>query len=829
MPEEENRERFATGAGLKILANLPESQHDALIGRRLGDYDVTGFIAEGGMSRVYAATRSDGSFERDVAIKVSPVSSLSPDMRDRFLREQAVLATLNHPHITQLYDAHVTDEGWPYIVMERIDGVPLTEHCRSHQLDLEDRVRLLIDIVEAVSYAHARLVIHRDIKPSNVLVDKQGGIKLLDFGIAKLMESDATQTASGPMTPRYASPEQLLGDAATVTSDIYQLGLLLAEVLLEKPLIDDETLTAAIERAAGKTSIALPIDNKRRLPKDLVQVIEQCVRANPDERYSSAGELRDDLMAYLEGYPVQAVGQSAGYRLRKFVARHHVATAVSSAALIAGLSAITWYTWQLDQARKAAELSALQATQEATKANRVAEFLKELLAASKPSNARGEDVTVRQVLDEGVEKVRSELDEPALKASLLEIMGDVYTDLGDFQQAEQLLLESIDIHRETGDPLALAAALDEFAQLLRSRGDWQATIPVHEEALGLARQVTGEESLAVQGSILNSLGFSASKLNQFADAERYHREALALRRDLFGPEHAVTSQSLSSLGFLLFKMGQYDESLELMEAALRIADRELGPNHPVISTRALNLSSGYLRTGRFAEAEDLIRKAIDVDRYIYGPDHHFVASSMLSLAALHREQLDFESAARTLEQALPIETAALGDRHVDTGHTRATLAYYYSLSGNYKGAEELITVAQQIYDEASLGEHHYVLQLLRTRGALMQATGSYSEALAYYEEGLEMATRMFGPDHHRTDLMAGAARANASMDRFQAAIGLYAEAIKQMQRESPGARPALIRVRQEYADVLERSGENDKAEAIRADTAALAKPAARQP
>ena len=619
MSEEENREKFPTGKGLRFLAKLPESQHDVLIGRTLGDYRVTSFIAEGGMSRVYLATRSDGSFERDVAIKVSPVSGMSADMRDRFLREQAVLATLNHPHITQLYDAHVTEEGWPYIVMEHIDGVPLKTHCTDEGLDLDARVRLFIDIVDAVAYAHARLVIHRDLKPSNVLVDRQGGVKLLDFGIAKLVESDATRTGLGPMTPRYASPEQLLGELVTVTSDIYQLGLLLAEVLLDKPLIEDDTLTSAIERAAGRVPVTLAAEDRRRLPKDLVQVIEYCLRASPDERYATAGELRDDLAAYLEGYPVQAAGQSAGYRFRKLLARHKLATAISSITVIVGIAAITWYTWQLNNARKTAELNALRA-------NQVAGFLKDLLAASKPSNARGEDVTVRQVLDVGVEKVRSGMDEPELKASLLEIMGDVYTDLDEFEMAEQLLLEAIALQRQIGEPAAIASALQQYGQLLRYRGEWQASINVMVEALEFAREGGSPEA---QANYLNTLAIASSKLNRFDDAEAYYRDALAIRLDVFGPDHQQTSQSLSGLGFLLYKTGKTEESLEYMEAALRIADDQLGPYHPLVATRALNLSSAYLRLGRFDEAEALIHRAIDVDEHLYGPDHHYIASGLL--------------------------------------------------------------------------------------------------------------------------------------------------------------------------------------------------------
>ncbi len=821
MTADDDRDRFATGRGLRAFADLRGGKNDALIGRRLGDYVVTGFIAEGGMSQVYAATRNDGSFERDVALKVSPVSGVSSDLRERFLREQALLATLNHPHITQLYDAHVTEEGWPYFVMERVDGVPLTEHCVRNGLNIDQRVALFNDVVKAVSYAHARLIIHRDIKPSNVLVDKRGGIKLLDFGIARLVETDATQTARGPMTPRYASPEQLLGRHVTVSSDIYQLGLLLAEVLLDRPFFEDDKLTAAIERAASGSPALLTADDRRRLPKDLVLVIEQCLRAAPEERYVGASDLSDDLSAFLAGFPVRAAGQGAGYRFRKLVGRNKGASTLIVGTVLAGIAATAWYTWQLDNARQLAELNAVQASREAEKANQVAEFLKELLAAAKPSNARGEDITVSQVLDVGVERVRTELEEPELKANLLEIMGDVYTDLGEFERAEALLQESIAIHREAGMSVTLASALEEYGQLLRTRGDWLASIPVLEEALSIAAEIPGDASLGQQAGILNSLGFTASKLNRFAEAEGNYRAALMIRQQLHGPEHTVTAQTLSGLGLLLYKTAQYEESVDLMQQALKIADRELGPYHPVISTRALNLASAYLRMGQFGEAETLIRRAIGIDEHIYGPDHHYVASGYLSLAAVYREQLDFPKAAETLEAALPIETAALGDQHVDTGQTRVTLAYYYAKVGNFREAAELIAEAQEIFDNEGLEEHHYVLQLMRSRGVLAQEVAAYEEALAHYEQALSMANRMYGPDHHRADLVAGAARANASLQRYQASSVLYADAVERMEKESTLARPLLIRTRQEYADVLEKGGEAEKARLVRQSTNAL--------
>lgn len=297
MTQKSDDDPLSTGGAFGVLADLKDDADDPLTGHTVGAYEIISVIAAGGMGRVYRARRSDGSLDREVAIKISATSSLSEQLRLRFAQEQNVLAGLNHPNICQLYDAQVSDEGWPYIVMELVDGDSIVEYCQKNGLRVRDRLRLLTRVVDAVAYAHSQLIVHRDIKPANVLVNSNDEVKLLDFGIAKLLEPDAKLTQGAPLTPRYASPEQLLGQPITVASDIAQLGLLIYEVLSGEPLNESETLAGAIQRAADGRSLRIELDKAGELPREVLPIIEHCLRADPRDRYSDANSLKADLEA----------------------------------------------------------------------------------------------------------------------------------------------------------------------------------------------------------------------------------------------------------------------------------------------------------------------------------------------------------------------------------------------------------------------------------------------------------------------------------------------------------------------------------------------------
>jgi non-specific serine/threonine protein kinase/serine/threonine-protein kinase len=356
-------------------------------GRRLGPYELVREIGRGGMGTVYLARRVDGQFEKDVAIKLVPRGLAGDQAVERFRREQQILASLDHPHIAHLLDAGATDEGVPYVVIEYVQGDPIDRYCDARRLPVADRLRLIATVCDAVQFAHRHLVVHRDLKPSNILVSADGTIKLLDFGIAKLIDdpvSDAALTRTGvhPMTPEYASPEQVAGQRMTTASDVYSLGLLLYELLtgvrahnLKSSSLDEivrvvcesapERPSAALARLApeeqariGEARSAPPDRLRRQLEGDLDHIVLAALRKEPDRRYTSVAALADDLRNYLDERPVNARGESVTYRAGKFLRRHALpaaAVALALVALVAGLVATLWQAREAEQARRVAD------------------------------------------------------------------------------------------------------------------------------------------------------------------------------------------------------------------------------------------------------------------------------------------------------------------------------------------------------------------------------------------------------------------------------------------------------------------------------------------
>ena len=821
------RDPFATGAGLSLYAAVAPHSDANFIGRSLGDYRITALIAEGGMSRVYRAERTDGSFEREVAIKISPVSGFSESMRERFLREQGVLAGLNHPNVSQLYDAHVTEEGWPYIVMELIDGQPIDEYCETRDIDVAGRVRKLIEVVDAVAYAHARLVVHRDIKPSNVLVTNDGRPKLLDFGIAKLLEADQPAlTRAGPMTPRYASPEQLLMQPITIASDVYQLGLLMFRVLTGEHANGDETLAAAIRRAADQRPVELAGKALDGLPRELVLIVEQCLRTTPEERYPDVNALRGDLCAWLDGYPVSAAGQGAGYRLRKLVDRNRPTAFTLAVAVLALVSGASWYTWQLADARAEAEAQAEAARVEAANAREVADFLTELLGASIPDKALGEDVTVRQVLDQGVQKVRDELNgQEPLKARLLATMGEVYNELGSFEVSGQLLDESIALYRglDDRDPVAFAQAMYFKGMRERYEGRLESAETWYLEAAAEAARSQAPRAWQLLGSLHNALGVAASKLNRFDESIRHYEVSLEYHEKAYGSDHYETSVPIANLAMVYRKLGRLDEASRLLEYSVDIADRELGPVHPWISARLINLSGIHTATGRFTDAEPLILRALEIDRQLYGEDHHYIANDLLNLAGVYRELGDYAEAARLVEQALPIETASVGEHQVDTGNTRYQLAGYYIELGRLDEATELLAVADGIFAESLPEKHTYRADIAGVYAKLHAARGEPFAALAANELAIGMHTELYDDEHpYLIGPLLHSADVHASLGEYGRSVDYYARALDIFVRVRGEVHPLLPGYFADYADALEGAGQTDEAASMRARVASLA-------
>jgi eukaryotic-like serine/threonine-protein kinase len=750
------RERFLEGGALSAPRSV------SLAGQNVGPYTLIAPIGEGGMGSVWRARRSDGRFEGTVAVKLLSAHLIGRTGEQRFKREGSILARLTHPHIARLADAGIASFGQPYLVLEHVAGEPIDQYCDARDLDLEARLRLLLDVLEAVSYAHAHLVVHRDIKPSNVLVSTDGPtagqVKLLDFGIAKLLEEDTasgeatalTREAGRAMTPEYASPEQVVGEPTTVATDVYSLGVLLyllltgrhpatpatrspadlvtAIVRTEPPrpsaaVVDDRTEAAptAAERAARRA--ATPERLRRQLRGDLDTIVATALKKRPDERYASVSALADDLRRYLERRPIRARPDALAYRAAKLVRRHALAASAAAAVTLVLAALVTFYTVRLAAERDRARL-------EAGKSATVSALLSDLLTAGDPYASGQREPTVREVLDAGAERFSDELaQQPEILAEMLTVLGRVYQRLGAYDRAQPLLEEALAVWRRLGGPdhERVAQSLNDLGVLLGERGEYAAAEPYLQQALEMRRRLLGEEHEQVAVTLVE-LGRVYTDQGLQERAEPLFREALAVRRGVFGDEHRETATSKSDLGQLLRRKGDLAGAERLLRETLATTRNLLGEEHPDFGTSLANVALVLSDRGDHAGAEAMLRQALAVNRDALGPSHPDIAAKLNSIADPLREQGKREEAAQAVEEALAIARPTLGDDHPLVARYLISLARVRLAQGSADAAEPLLRQALDIQRRALPEGDWRMGAAASLLGASLTAQGRYDEA-----------------------------------------------------------------------------------------------------
>jgi tetratricopeptide (TPR) repeat protein len=705
----------------------------SLAGLRVGAYTLVSPIGRGGMGTVWLAERSDGRFTRRAAVKLLNTALIGRAGEARFKHEGSLLARLTHPHIAHLIDAGVTSMGQPYLVLELVEGEHIDQYCTRLSLDVEARVRLFIDVLEAVAHAHGNLIVHRDIKPSNVLVRSDGVVKLLDFGIAKLLESDGDQ--SGPpltlegaraLTPEYAAPEQLTGGPITTATDVHALGVLLY-VLLGGP-----HPAAGSESAAQLVKVIVETDpprlsdvapNGKLYRGDLDNILAKALKKRPDERYASVMAFADDLRRTLRHEPVSARPDTLVYRTAKFM-RRHAAGVVAVAAgvlLIAGLTG--FYTARLAAERDRARL-------EADKSAKMSELLTSLLTGADPYATRDREPTVRNILDAGAERAQQELaDQPELKAEMLTVIGRVYQRLGMLDTAAPLLDEALTIERQadTGGTVRLARTVNELGILVRERGDPRGSIPLLEEALALRRRLLGSDDKDVAVTLVE-LGRAFVDLGMNDRAEPLFREALDIRQRIFGDLHRETSTSRSDLGQLLRDRGDLAAAEPLLRQALENSRTVLGEDHPNVGASWNNLGLLLFDQGDYAGAEPMFRRALAIRRQQFGDEHYSLDSSMGNLAMALREQGQLDQAAALFEEALARARTAPGDNDPAVAKHAFNLAGVHLLRRDHAAAETLLRDALLRQQRTMRADDWRLAATKSALGATLTALGQPLEA-----------------------------------------------------------------------------------------------------
>ncbi|MEJ2534077.1 MAG: protein kinase [Gammaproteobacteria bacterium] len=696
------RDPLQTGGGLLELRKIL-ARGDELIGQTIGSYTISELIAEGGMGRVYRARRTDGRFDRDVAIKLVP-SGLGKEYIRRFEQEVRFLAQLSHPNIAELYDAGVTESGTLFLVMEFIGGTEIDAYATDVRLNLSEKVRLMLELAEALSFAHSRLVVHRDLKPSNVLIDRNGQLKLLDFGIAKSLEENEYLTVdSRPMTVRYASPEQLLGKPVSVASDIYQFALVFT-ALFQSPLeAATETRVSATERALRSESLTVRDLVETRLPAELEAIMNLCLRVDPAERYQSVLELATDLRNYLRGYPVSARNPGVIRRAGKFIKRNIVVVSLVAGlvGITAGYSAV--YIRTINDERAAVLAANAVAEREAAVAASTTDFLLEMIAGADAISNPGQPVSVVEAVVYGAELLRTQLeDQPAVRARIAGQLSNVFNSMGEWARSRDLLLATLaDIAADPTVPVEeritlesnLAYAnyrLSEFEvareQFLEAAQEIEAAGLQHTEIhanvwrmLGLLERRTGRYELAVDymrraEAEFSKTGASDTTLAEFNNhyglvlihqddkrpAIRRFEKSIELHERSQGEECASCAKPLVNLAWALRDNGNLDGAKAAIERADRIFRDTLGDAYRGQREGAIVLEMASIanKQGRYDDAIMHHERASRIFLDDLGPESSLYALSLFNFAQTHRNHgrcdlaLPLYREARAIQQVL---------------------------------------------------------------------------------------------------------------------------------------------------------------------------------
>lgn len=707
------------GSGLLATPGIPK-------GETVGPYRIVEELGRGGMGVVYLADRADGQFEQQVALKVVKRGLDTDEILWRFLQERQILARLQHPHIARLLDGGVTRTGQPYIAMERISGLPLTTFCDEHRLDIEARLRLFQHVGDAVQYAHRNLVVHRDLKPSNILVTEDGTVKLLDFGIAKLLDGEAapalTRTGMRVLSPAYAAPEQVAGEPVTTATDVYSLGVVLYELLTGRsPHAETRAGPRDVKRPSvvvgntvpfarpGDTSELLgpeeisharatqPNRLRRRLSGDLDTICLRALRPEPEQRYESVAAFVEDVRRHLAGLPVVARADTTGYRLRKFIRRNRVlvtATALVFLSLSAGLAVALW------QAQRA-RTEATRATVEAATSEQVKQFLATVFVASDPrEEPGGAEVTARELLARGAERVGELEGEPAVQAELMDVLGNVYASLGLYREARSLL----------------------------------------EQALAKRRVLRGAEHKEVATSMMSLAGLLID-MGAFREAEPHYRDALAMRRRLLGPDHIDVAAALNDLALLLLtSRDAHEEAEPLLRESLAIQRRHYTEPHPTVAISLANLAGVMRDRKAYDQAERLYREALSMKRQLFGTEHASVAASLSTLALVLRDKGATDEAETLMRESLAIRQRLFGEEHDLTAGSRFQLAQLLLTTGAADEAEPLFRQALSVSEKVNGVQHWRTARARVGLGRGLIALGRYDEA----ESQLEQAHAIYG-------------------------------------------------------------------------------------
>ena len=853
---------YALGAALD---KTTRDRRRALLGRVIGNYKLVSVLGHGGTGTVYLGERADRQYSAQVAVKIVDSATVHGELGQRFRAERQILASLNHANIARLIDAGETEEGQPYLVMEYVHGEPLDQYCDGQHLDVRARLRLFLDICSAVQYAHQNLIVHRDLKPANILVTAEGSPKLLDFGIAKLLDvGDAaavlalTRMNDRLLTPEYASPEQILGRAVTTASDVYALGVVLYELLtglrpytvpgsasqleLERSICISDPLrpSSAVRRAAqvaaqsGSNQIAdvaaarkVSVEKlERKLSGDIDAIIMRALRKEPQHRYGSVEQLAADIRRYLGREPVQARQGNWVYYSTRFMRRH--AFGVSAGAAFGIFLTAFAVAMSIQTQRIAAERD--RATIEGDRAETVSEFMLNVFGASDPFVSQGNETSARELLDRAATRIRGDLGQhPEVRARLMETMGRAYRRQNEFDQAIAFLQEGLHLRKQLPDPdgSRTTSVLTELALAFHQSGDFEAADRTLRQAMELSERHEGAQSVQY-ARLLANLGRVKLQMGDLASARKYFEEGLALNRTLLSPSDPAIAEILQGLSSLYM----WEHDLEGAEKAARecyaIYAQTFPARHPDRVLAQTSLADVLLAQNKPADAEPLLNASLEAQQVLYGEHSSQVAAVYDSLAQIKRSQGRMSEAEDFARKALNSQSLALGEDHYMTAYFQTALAAVLVKRKAYAEAERHLRRSLDVYSKTLPPDHQYVASSEHLLGDVMLQTNRFRDAEALLMAAMHRWNRTSAAGSRAARSASALGEALYRMGRADEAEKYLVESYKALAADDRANREERIKARERVKRFYTDRGQRQKLEQLLLATSEAETPPATQ-
>ena len=785
-------------------------------------FELTRKLGEGGMGQVWLAEQVS-PVRRQVALKLIKAGMYDEAVVRRFRSERQSLAIMDHPAIAKVFDAGTTPQGQPYLVMEYVPGLPITDYCDQHKLSIKDRLEIFIHVCEGVQHAHQKAIIHRDLKPSNILVIEVDGKpvpRIIDFGLAKttaqevFAESRFTQLGQFIGTPGYMSPEQvdLSGHDIDTRTDVYTLGVVLYVLLTglqpfeskrrEKPsleewlrqLREEEPPNPSTKVSSDKDTSSATAEARRTEPRQLISQLRgdldwitmKALERDRTRRYATPSELAADLRRFLNHEPVLARPSGATYRLRKYIWRHRVVTSVAAALLL--LLAVFSVTQALQlretiRERDHAKQERDRANQERDRATRIADFMTSMFKVPDPSEARGNSVTAREILDKASDEIGKGLSQDLeVQSQMMQVMANTYTNLGLYPRAYELAKRALDARTALHGPddRKTLESMVLLGWILHFEGHDPEAEQLERQALATERRVLGAEDPLTLDTMIK-LGGTLVHQGHFAQEEQLAREVIDVTTRSLGPESTLTLQSTNRLGEALLYQGRSIQAEQVFRRLLEVELRVWGPDHPEVLVVRDNLAHALYAEGRIGEAEPLYRDVLANSPRVLGPDHPLTSAVMNNLGDLLVASNHFDEAERMYRDALAIRLRTLGPEHPGTLDDQERLAYLLFREGHLHEAEmmqrETFAIQRRV-----LGPEHVDTLWTETRLAkTLLKERRYNDAEKIARETLNVELRLLGPkDGYTRATLTQLGLALAHTQRYAEAKAQFRQVIDRM-------------------------------------------------